>query len=148
MVWTIPTQDIRKLSRHTVLDLIRFSPGGISRVELSRRMGLTRAAVGTIVNDLLNARLVREADSRLGPRGRRPVVLEINPDNGFVLGVDIGATHVSILLADYSGRVLNETEASLDIRRGPGVCLGEVDQLVRNFISNSDHTLSEIHAAG
>ena len=50
---TITYQNVRSLNKRAVLDLIRFTPGGISRVELAQHLGLTRAAVTSIVNDLL-----------------------------------------------------------------------------------------------
>ena len=46
-------QNVKNVNKHAILDLIRFTPGGISRVEIARRMALSRAAVTTIVNDLL-----------------------------------------------------------------------------------------------
>ena len=59
-------------NKHTVLNLVRFTPGGISRADLARQLGLSRAAITSIVNDLLDATLVRE--TRDGPMtgGRRP----------------------------------------------------------------------------
>ena len=60
--WTVPTQNLKNLNKHAIIDLIRFTTGGISRVELARQMGLTRAAVSAIVDDLQNAGLVRETE--------------------------------------------------------------------------------------
>ncbi len=77
-----PIQNVKNLNKYTVLDLIRFTPGGISRVEIAHRMNLSRAAVTAIVNDLLATGIVREAESRIVHSGRPPIVLEINPETG------------------------------------------------------------------
>ena len=40
-------QNVKNVNKHAILDLIRFTPGGISRVEIARRMALSRAAMKT-----------------------------------------------------------------------------------------------------
>ena len=53
----------RNFNRRAVLELIRYTPGGISRAELARKIDLTRSTVSTIVTDLLVDGLVRETES-------------------------------------------------------------------------------------
>jgi glucokinase-like ROK family protein len=145
--WTLPTQNVKNLNRHAIVDLIRFTPGGISRVELARHMGLTRAAVTSIVNDLSKAGLVREVESHY-PAGRRPIVLEVNPSRGYVIGVDMGATHVTVILADFAAQVIAEVEEPLDISAGAEECLNRVDKIVRSLIFANGLKLSDISAVG
>lgn len=145
--WTVPTQNLKNLNKHAIIDLIRFTSGGISRVEIARRMGLTRAAVSAIVDDLMNAGLVRETEGSY-PSGRRPIVLEINPDLGHVIGIDMGASHVMLILADFSGRQLHEIEVPLDINEGPSVCLARVAELVEQLLKEAGMSMSQISAVG
>ena len=146
--WSTPVQNVKNINKHTILDLIRFTPGGISRVELSRRMDLSRAAVTTIVNDLLATSVIREAE-RLNVRsGRPPVVLEINPALGYVVGIDLGATHMGVLVSDLSARILEEVEVALDIQQGPDVCLDEADRQVRTLLARAGLDLRNILAIG
>ena len=146
--WSIPAHNSKNLNKNAILDLIRFTPGGISRVELSRKMGLTRAAVTAIINDLVREGLVKEADRWSVPSGRKPIGLEINPDGGKVAGIDIGATHVTGLVADFSARVLEEIEVPLEIVQGPQACLVQVDHLLRQLLKNASLDLRDIHAIG
>jgi len=145
--WSVPTQNLKNLNKHAIIDLIRFSSGGISRVELARRMGLTRAAVSAIINDLLDVGLVRESEGTY-PSGRKPIVLEINPMLGHVVGVDMGASHVMLILADFSGRQIHEMEAPLDINEGPVVCLDKVARLVDRLLAEAHMTIKDISAFG
>lgn len=140
--------NVKKFNRYAILDLIRFAGGGISRVELARRMGLTRAAVTAIVNELMDAGLVCEAESLKIPSGRRPVVLEIDADRGFVIGVDTGATHIRLMLADFASHTIAEVENSFDINRGPEMCLFEVDALLRQLLEKAGLSLEQICAVG
>jgi len=145
--WTLPTQNVKNINKHAVVDLIRFTSGGISRIELSRQMNLTRAAITTIVSDLQSVGLVREVESHY-PSGRRPIVLEINPDRGYVVGIDMGATHVTILVTDYSARVVRELDETLDINAGPEVCLPRVEELVYRILAEAGLTIKDVSAIG
>ena len=146
-IWQTPHTHVKSLYKHVVLDLIRFTPGGVSRVDLSRHLGLTRAAVTTIINDLVDEGLVREAESRYSG-GRRPIVLEVSPERGYVIGVDFGATHLLVCLADYTSTIIQELEIKLDINEGLTFCLGKVDDLIQEVLSNEGLQRSDIQAIG
>ncbi len=141
--WQVPKSSVKNLNKHVALDLIRFSPMGISRIELSRELGLTRAAVTAIVSDLILAGLVRETNGGTSG-GRRPIFLEVNPKGGLVVGVDIGATHVTLILADYLAQVIDEISAPLNILQGPEVCLAYVDSLMKSWLEKMGMDLPRI----
>jgi glucokinase-like ROK family protein len=139
---------VKNLSRHVILDMIRFTSGGISRAEIARQMDLTRAAITTIVDDLVQKELVRESASGPATGGRKPILLEINPKHGFVVGIDIGATHAGLVIADFSASVLHEAEFPLDINRGPEVCLPVIDTHLRRQLDQLNLPMSQILAIG
>jgi len=142
-----PRQNVKNFNKHAIIDLIRFTPNGISRIELARELGLTRAAITATINDLQKADLVREVKGK-HPNGRRPIVLEINPKRGYVVGVDIGATHITTLLANYSAQVIDEYEKSIDIMEGPEKVLDQVCDMIGVLISRSGVSKEKIHAMG
>lgn len=139
---------LRNYHRHAILDLVRFTPGGISRAELARQVGLTRSAVTLIINDLLRAKIVHETESRLSGSGRRPILLEINPQRGYVVGVDIGAIHLSLILADLAGRVVSEFEAPIDISQGPQVCLPQIHRHVGTLLEQAGISFQDVLTFG
>lgn len=145
--WLSQAQNVKNLNKHVVIDLIRFTSGGVARVDLARELGLTRAAVTAIVDDLLAMELVREVEGHR-PAGRKPIVLDINPDRSRVIGIDMGATHVTMVLADCSARVLREEEEPLSIHEGPEICLRIVNRLVNRVLSEEGITLDQIGAVG
>ena len=146
--WISPNQNIKNFNKHSAVDLIRFATTGISRTDLAEEMGLTRAAVTLIVNDLLENGVILEAESRAIPNGRPPVVLEINPKRGLVAAVDMGATHVNIALADFSAKIIEETSFPFDIKQGPQVCLAEVRRILQELLDRYGISISEIMAVG
>lgn len=141
-------QNVKNFNKHAALDLIRFTPGGISRAELAQRMGLTRAAVTAIVNDLLESGTIREAESRTVSSGRPPIILEINPQRGYVAGLDMGATHLSIIIANFAAHVIDEREIPLEIARGPKACLEQANTTLRELLKQADLSLDQITAIG
>jgi len=147
-MWSIPPQNVKSINKHTVLDLIRFSPAGTSRVEIARRMGLTRAAVTSIVNDLMQTGIIREAGGINVHNGRPPVVLEIDPTRGFVVGIDFGATHLTILVADLGAHILQEAEIPININDGPQACIDQANHLLRELLAKAGRELTDINAIG
>lgn len=130
------------------MDLIRFAERGISRADIADRMGLTRAAVTIIINDLISNGIILNTESRSTASGRPPVVLEINPQQGLVAAVDMGAMHLSVALGDFSARILEETEVSFRIDRGPEDCLQQADQILRELLHRRGLRTSDLAAIG
>jgi glucokinase-like ROK family protein len=147
LFWSLPAQNVKNLNKHAIIDLIRFTPGGIARAEMARSLGLTRAAVSTIIGDLHESGLVREVEAH-HPGGRKPIVLEITPGIGYVVGVDMGATHLLMILADFSGREIQVLDAPLDINQGPQVCLSQVNLHLHTILEKAEITLQDIKAIG
>ncbi len=142
------TTNVKTHNKILLLNHIRFTPQGISRADLARKMGLSRAAVSSIVNDLIAIDIIREAANGPSTGGRRAVMLEINPACGYILGIDIGATHLGLVLADFSARVIAEEEYPFDISMGPNLGLQEVDQQVKVFLEQNQFSLDDIVAIG
>ena len=128
--------------------MIRFTPGGISRAELARQMYLTRSAISTIIDDLKTIGLVYETENGPTSRGRRPILLEINPGYGFIVGIDMGATHLGIVVTDYSAHVLEEVEFSFSVDKGPRVCLPQIDAHLKDLLHKLNLDIQHISAVG
>jgi DNA-binding transcriptional ArsR family regulator len=92
----------------------------ISRVEISRRTGLSPSTVSMIVASLEEAGLVREIGTQSSARGRRPTLLTFCDDVFNIVGVEIGIRHIAVVLTDLRGRVRSFKRESNDMRRGPG----------------------------
>lgn len=131
-----------------MLDAVRFAAGGISRADLARQLNLTRSAISQIVAELLQEGLVQETASGPATGGRRPILLEINPQAGFVVGVDMGATHLGLVVTDFLGRMIREVEHPLNIWEGPAACLAQLDQHLRELLQQAQVPLERVLAVG
>jgi hypothetical protein len=73
-----------------------------SRQDLSVVTSLSAASVTNVVRELLDEGLVIEAGSVDSGGGRPRVMLDVNPEYGYVIGVDIGETRVRVELFDLT----------------------------------------------
>ncbi len=101
-----------------------------------------------IVDELIEYGLVFERGAGVSRGGRRPIVLEVNPEAGKVIGIDIGATHTRVLVTDMRGGVLADTEAPLDIAKGPETCLSQIYELVGANLRQINCSVDEVKAIG
>ncbi len=128
--------------------MIRFTPGGISRAELARQMYLTRSAITSIVDDLEKMGLVDEIETGPATGGRRPILLAINPRFGNVVGIDMGATHLRMVVSDFSAHVLEELELPFSVVEGPINCLSLVDQQFTQLLAKIGLMPDQITSVG
>lgn len=120
----------------------------MSRADLADRMGLTRAAVTVIVNDLISNGILLNTESRSTASGRPPVVLEINPSQGLVAAIDMGATHLGVALGDFSARILEEIEVPFQVDSGPEACLQEADAILKELLKKRGLSTSALSGVG
>jgi glucokinase-like ROK family protein len=130
------------------VDLIRFSDRGISRADLAEKMGLTRAAVTIIINDLISNGIILNTESRSTASGRPPVALEINPSQGLVAAIDMGATHLSVALGDFSARILEEVEVPFHVDMGPEEGLQKADQILKELLQKRGLSTRDLSGVG
>lgn len=100
---------IRDINTNLVLESI-INTGPISRAAIAKNLGLTKATVSAIVQDLIDRSLVTEIGSDDTTKGRKPILLSFNQKEGYVISIDLGVEHISLLLSDLKGdnRVLKE----------------------------------------
>jgi predicted NBD/HSP70 family sugar kinase/biotin operon repressor len=89
--------------------LIGRSP--ISRTELGEALGLSRATISPIVNDLMRRGLIAEVSAApKGGRGRPVSLLDLDDENFAVAGLEIGSDRVLAAVYSLRGRQLLRTE--------------------------------------
>jgi predicted NBD/HSP70 family sugar kinase len=107
-------RDLRRENRSVLLWSLYFSQPR-SRQELSQATGLSLASVSNVVRELLDEGIVIETGSVDSDGGRPRVLLGMNPEYGYVIGVDVGETRVRVELFDL---VMTE-RAKADYRLRP-----------------------------
>ena len=102
----------------TVLGLV-WRRREVSRAQIARSTGRSRSTISDVVGRLLGTGLVAEVGAGESRGGRRPILVGFQDDAGVILGVDMGATHISALLTDLRGRTLAWRERPHPVRDDP-----------------------------
>jgi predicted NBD/HSP70 family sugar kinase len=114
---------IRRLNSAHVLSAIR-AQGPISRAELAQAIGLSKPTVNEVVEGLLRDGTVLEDEANGARRPSRPGrparLLRFRADLGYVLGIDIGANKVLVLVADLNGDVVGSERRRVGARERAG----------------------------
>ena len=97
------TRDLRRMNRQTILQKLYFT-GPITRLELSQSCGLSPATITNVMSELLLERVVIESGVEESQGGRPRTILSINSDYGFFIGIDLGETHIQLVLLDLAFR--------------------------------------------
>lgn len=107
----------------------------ISRAEISRQLDLSRSTVTEIIKDLLPTGLVAEVGNGESSGGRKPILLEFQDDAKVILGIDIGATHVSVAMTNLRGKLLLWKEKEYPVREDPEGTHKLIDELCNECFS-------------
>jgi predicted NBD/HSP70 family sugar kinase len=112
--WTV--HDLRRDNRSVLLSSLFFGQAS-SRQELNAATGLSPASVSNVVRDLIDEGIVVEAGSVDSDGGRPRMILRVNPDHGYVIGVDVGEARVRVELFDLTLAERAKADYPLDPRQ-------------------------------
>lgn len=128
-------QQSNLLLKDTVLRLI-WREHKISRAEISRQLDLARSTVTEIVRELLSTGLIAEVGSGKSNGGRKPVLLQFQDDAKVILGIDIGATHISVAMTNLRGKLLKWKEKEFPVRDDSEGTFKVIDELCNECLKD------------
>ena len=77
-----------------ILEMLRrFGP--ISRPEISQRLGVNIVTVSNYIEEFIKNKLVLEKELDVSEGGRRPVLLDLNPEIAFAVGVGLNLANMT-----------------------------------------------------
>lgn len=96
--------DAPATSNGTVLQVV-YRNGPLTRAQLAKYTGLSKASISNLTRDLLSEGLLRETSAPRSGRGQgRPnVLLDVNPNHGWFAGVRIDEASMRLTLTDLKG---------------------------------------------
>ena len=125
---------VRKLNTSLIMNCLR-ARRSLSRAGLSAATGLNRSTVSSVINDLLEESLVREIGLQPSERGRPGMLLELNPDGGCAVGVEIGVDFVSVVLTDFIAHVLWRECVASDPQDEQDIIIGRAADIIQKALS-------------
>lgn len=133
---------MKRINRNLVLNVIK-SQGPISRTEIARLSGLSLATVSSITAELIETGLVYEKGAGQSSGGRRPILLCLNRQAGFVVGLKLMEHAVTSALTDLDAQVLHHRITHLIAPEGEWKC----DDVLPTVIEAVEATIIEAGVA-
>ena len=104
---------IKKINRSLILSKINEN-GFISRADVSKITGLNKATISVQVAQLLEEELINETHKEHIVVGRRPIMLSINQEAGYVLGIDLDKHEIQYTVSNFLGHPVHSSISELD----------------------------------
>ncbi len=140
---------MRQHNRLLVLNYVR-EHGPIARAAIARQTGLSRTTVSSIMDDLLREGFVREGEmqSATSAGGRRAILVNFNASVGYIVGIDLGRSHFTLLLTDLAAEVVAKRTGPFHTEQGPDVCLPLLLDELMGFLAEQGVERSQVIGVG
>ncbi len=122
--------------------------GRISRTEISNITGWSKAKASQEIRSLVDKGYLVEFGEGVSQGGRKPRLLRINNELGYIAGIDIGATSMDIALADVTGSILERQSEPTDVKLSPEAVLGRCSELLLELVQAQGATPAQILGIG
>ncbi|WP_320772836.1 ROK family transcriptional regulator [Streptomyces sp. CRN 30] len=132
-------QGMRRRNLSRVLHTVR-AEGPLSRAAVASRIGLTRAAVSTLVDELIRFRLLEElGPERPGRVGRPGSALAVSATGPAGIGAEVGVDHLAVCAVDLRGQVRSRAVRHGGNRaRSAEPVLEQLTRLVRQVVDETE----------
>ncbi len=120
---------LRESNLSAVLRAI-YHEAPLSRSQLATKTGLNKSTISSLVEDLLDRGFVHETGINSVGTGRPSTLLEISPQAGAAVAVELGVDFVSAAVIDFKGRILWRKMDAADPAASEEKTLGQAMALV------------------
>lgn len=129
-----------------ILEILRRR-GPISRPDISKEMGINAVTISNYIDEFIKQNIVYEKELDVSEGGRRPILLDLNPQAGFVIGVGLNLMNMVGLLIDLKGNIVTKTQI---VR--PKASVKEISEclleIVRQILKRSKEYIPNIKGIG
>ena len=105
----------------------------ISKSELEQLTGLKLTTLNRTVVSLLKEGMICVVESGESSGGRRPLLYSVNPEAGYIVGVDISRTYTRAVLTDLNCQVVKSVSFGIFMDSTPENVLQKISDIVSDF---------------
>ena len=120
----------------------------VTRVELGENSQYSPGTISNHVNTLIEKGLVIEKEKSFARRGRKPVILKINPDKHFILAAKIGVNTIEVFLLNLVLNTVEKSEVESPAKKSYQFSLDFINQQINNYIKVYDLTTKDVLGVG
>jgi N-acetylglucosamine repressor len=108
-----------------------------SRRDLTKEMGITPAAITKITKKLIERGYLREVGRGETTGGRPPIILELNSNKGYIIGLYYAPSEVSVILMNLHSEIVYSSKVQL-VSKVKETILEESFKMVEKAIEHSE----------
>ncbi|GAA1448480.1 ROK family transcriptional regulator [Leifsonia poae] len=131
-----------------VLDAIRRSGDGMSRVELVGATGLSAQTVSNVSRRLLGQGLIREAGKQIDGPGKPRTILQLEPRGSYAVGVHLDPTVITCVLLDLEGSVIEHVRRHSPVSGDPAETIAVAVDAIGDVLKRSGVDRSRVSGVG
>ena len=145
--------DLKRRNRMQILKVVR-EQGPISRVDISAILGITRAAVTIITNEMIDQHILQEVgEEPVNPnaevrKGRRKILLDINETYKFAIGIYVDEKEISIGLTTLNAAALDKRSITHKADMTPEALAELLGTTLEKMLQNSCLTYENLLGIG
>jgi len=140
---------LREINKKNILKIVmEMEP--ISRIDISRRLKISRPTTSAYIGELIKDGLIEEigkGDSTPSG-GKKAVLLQFNSRAGYILGVMIGVKTIRIALTDLGSNIIEIIKIPTEEWLGPDEVIDKLVKNLKKIIRKSKISKEEIIGIG
>ena len=130
-------RNLSKQINHSItLNLIK-SRGPLSRTDLVRFSGLSPATISSLTGELLALDFIRESGERESMRGRPSVLLTLNAQARFVVGLKLTERSIISALTDLEANVLRYSLTPVQGMEDPQTAITAISRAIEETLNEA-----------
>ena len=108
--------EIRIDNQIEIINLLRRSKR--TTTELAKRLGVSFTAISNIIDELVKNNLIKYSSKKESKtRGRNPVFVELNCDEGVICCVDLSSYFIRIVIASLDNQIIMKKKELEDVTK-------------------------------
>ena len=134
--------DLKRQNRMQILKLLR-NEGPTSRIDIARKIGITKAAVTIITNEMIEQGIIYEKGEQLPkgnkiPRGRKKILLDVNPTYKMGMGLVIDNGLIYFGLCTLKGDIIEKHTKVIGPEDNAEDIFAAVEKLYQDIMYKND----------
>lgn len=144
---TVDPTNVREHNLSQIIKRIR-AEGSISRAALVRATGLSATTISSIASELLKSGYITETGEGKSSGGRRPILLAFQPDQKMVIGIDLGASHITTALTNLQGKIKGIQSKKFNASEDPEGAIEHIRQEAKTLLHQESREPNRVLGIG
>lgn len=131
-----------------IIDAIRRSRGGLSRVELTELTSLSAQTISNICRRMIDAGLIQEGERVVTGVGKPRTLLTLNPSGQYAVGVHLDPLVMTFVVLDFTGSVVAHSQQPTPTAASPTEVMDDVTEAIEELVAGTGIDESAVAGIG